>query len=723
MKRGLILLLAVILCLGLLACNKPVEFNINFIVDGSLYDTVSTTNKENITMPKNPAKEGYAFDGWYWDNGKWEKPFTVNSLLDAPLSSDMSVYAKWTHLVHQEVVDEAVAPTCTDTGLTEGKHCSVCGEVFVAQTTVAALGHTEVIDEVVAPTCTESGLTEGKHCSVCNEVLVAQTVVDALGHTEVVDNAVSPTCTETGLTEGKHCSVCGEVFVAQNTVAATGHSYGEWYVTVQPTESLNGTKRRDCANCDAFETDLIAKLTHDHSRWDKITLSPVAPTCTTAGLTEGKVCSGCNEILVAQTVIAALGHSAMIDEAVAPTCTKTGLTEGKHCSVCNTTLVAQITVNALGHTEIVDEAVDPTCTETGLTEGKHCSACDEVLVAQTVVDALGHTEVVDKAVDPTCIATGLTEGKHCSECGYIFVAQKNVNELGHNYISHMAQEATCTTIGCEAYQTCSRCNYTTYVEIPALGHDYINHEAKMPYCAEIGWDEYQTCSRCLYNSYVELPIEGYSHITANGYCIGCGLPESTSGLEFCLNSDGKTYTVTGIGTCTETNIVIGVYKNKSVKVIGDSAFRECSWLTSVTIGNSVTGIGHSAFYDCTNLTSITIPDSVTYIYYYAFVNCSSLTNVYITDIAKWCRVFLDIGSASPFKYAKNLYLNGERVTDLVIPEGVTSIGQNAFNYCTFITSITFEGTVEQWNAIEKGYGWNFDIPVKKVICSDGVVTL
>ena len=126
-------------------------------------------------------------------------------------------------LGHKEVVDAAVSPTCTATGLTEGKHCSVCNEVLVAQTTVAALGHTVVVDAAVDATCTTTGLTEGKHCSECNEVLVAQTTVAALGHTVVVDAAVAATCTTTGLTEGKRCSVCNEVLVAQTTIAALGH--------------------------------------------------------------------------------------------------------------------------------------------------------------------------------------------------------------------------------------------------------------------------------------------------------------------------------------------------------------------------------------------------------------------------------------------------------------------------------------------------------------------
>ena len=111
---------------------------------------------------------------------------------------------------HTVVVDKAVDATCTETGLTEGKHCSVCNAVLVAQEVVAAKGHTEVTDPAVAPTCTVAGKTEGKHCSVCNVVLVAQEVVAPTGSHTYETTTTKATTTKDGK-KVTACSVCGEV--------------------------------------------------------------------------------------------------------------------------------------------------------------------------------------------------------------------------------------------------------------------------------------------------------------------------------------------------------------------------------------------------------------------------------------------------------------------------------------------------------------------------------
>ena len=132
----------------------------------------------------------------------------------------------------------------------------------------------------------------------------------------------------------------------------------------------------------------------------------------------------------------------------------------------------------------------------------------------------------------------------------------------------------------------------------------------------------------------------------------------------------------------------------SVTTIGNWAFYGCSGLTSVTIGNGVTSIGNYAFYGCSSLASITIPNSVTSIGYYAFEGCSGLTKVIVPDIAAWCKITFGSSSANPLYYVKHIYSDeNTEITDLVIPNSVTSIGGSAFYGCSGLTSVTIPNSV------------------------------
>ena len=106
----------------------------------------------------------------------------------------------------------------------------------------------------------------------------------------------------------------------------------------------------------------------------------------------------------------------------------------------------------------------------------------------------------------------------------------------------------------------------------------------------------------------------------------------SKGLAFELNKDGESYSVVGIGTCTDKDIVIpDTYEGLRVTTIGVNAFRNCEWIKSVRIPNSVTRIRNYAFNNCASLESVVIGDSVASIGNYAFYECTSLKSIEIPD--------------------------------------------------------------------------------------------
>ena len=194
--------------------------------------------------------------------------------------------------------------------------------------------------------------------------------------------------------------------------------------------------------------------------------------------------------------------------------------------------------------------------------------------------------------------------------------------------------------------------------------------------------------------------------------------------------EGVEYSVTSIGSeAFKGRSMTSVTIPNSVSSIGENAFQGCSGLTSVHISdiaawcrisfgsgyanplhsahhlylgdkeikdlvipNSVTCIERLAFWGCSGLTSVTIPGSVTRIGDSTFYGCNGLTAVHISDIGAWCKISF-IQSSNPLKLARHLFLNGEEVKDLVIPNSVTSIEGSAFYGCTGLTSVTIGNSV------------------------------
>ncbi len=132
------------------------------------------------------------------------------------------------------------------------------------------------------------------------------------------------------------------------------------------------------------------------------------------------------------------------------------------------------------------------------------------------------------------------------------------------------------------------------------------------------------------------------------------------------------------------------YKN-SIKYSGNIVIPE----TVEYEGNdySVTSIGSQAFYEYSGLTSVTIPGSVTSIGSDVFHGCSGLTSVHISDLEAWCKIAFNGSMSNPLHYAHHLFLNGEEIKDLVIPNSVTSIGKYAFYACSGLTSVTIPNSV------------------------------
>ena len=334
---------------------------------------------------------------------------------------------------------------------------------------------------------------------------------------------------------------------------------------------------------------------------------------------------------------------------------------------------------------VVEKAA--TCKDEGLLT-RSCTKCS-YMEATKIEKTNDHIEVIDPEVPATCDKTGLSEGKHCAVCEKVFVAQQETPVVAHAYDDKYDE-------------FCNVCGHIRDAECAHKETEVL--EGKAATCTEIGLTDGSKCKKCGEILVAQTVLPVIDHIesgwivdidatkTEDGKkhteCTVCGMQMAEDiiqatgsvGLKFSLHYDNQSYFVSGIGTCTDSDIVIpNTYNNLPVTTIGSHAFSSCDSLTSVIIGDSVTYISTRAFYHCSNLTSVIIGDNVTAIGDDAFYWCSSLTSVIIPDSV----TTID-------KYA---FCCCSSLTSVTIPDSVTTISHAAFAECDGLTNVTIPDSV------------------------------
>ena len=489
------------------------------------------------------------------------------------------------------------------------------------------------------PTCTEKG-EKTYTCTVCDKTKKEE--ITASGHTFSDE-------WESNETHHWHPSTCGHDVIS----GKAEHIWDGGVVTKEPTCTEKGEKTYTCTVCDKTKKEEITASGHTFSdEWESNETHHWHPS--TCG----------HDVVSGKTV-----HS------------------GNPCAICGYESIPEHEHN-LEH-----RAAKPvTCTENGNIEYWECSGCHKYFS-----DEQGETEITDKnsviivteghkwgewetVKQATCTEEGKKE-RQCTAC----TEKENepIPALNHIYGEWQTiKEPTCTEEG-KKERICSRCSYSETKTLPVKAHTYDGYIKNAQY-------HWQKCAVCQNDS------EREPHNFIDGICSVCNY-DSRFSFELDFKLTGDHYTVTGMGDCTDKEIKIPEsYEGKPVQAIAANAFWGKTDITSLNIPKSITSIGDNAFQNCTGLEEISIENKDIELGAGAFLGCekitwASLPAFVVSEIAVTNLTILVVIDG---ELENDVLSDAKNLVSLTVPDITTTLGAVCGANTAVLESLTLAETTE-----------------------------